>query len=92
MPSFDMPDVFLKDFGVPVVHRDRTSTGILDMPTEVIAGGMVLTTDFALTVKVVDFPGIGFNDPVQVDGVAYTVREVRLQDDGVFAIVYLQKT
>jgi hypothetical protein len=91
MPSFDLPDVFLKDFGVPVLHRGREARGILDMPTEVIAGGMVLTTDYALTVKTADLPGIGFNDEIRVDGVNYTVREVRQQDDGVFATVYLQK-
>jgi hypothetical protein len=92
MPSFDLPDVFLNDFGVPVVYRGKSTRGILDMPTEVIAGGMVLTTDYALTVKAADVPGIGYNDPVTVGGVAYTVRETRLQDDGTFAIVYLQKT
>ena len=31
------------------------------------------------------------DDPLTVDGAAYTVREVKLQDDGRFAIVYLSK-
>lgn len=87
-----MPDVFLSDFGLDVVHGSIKVKGILDMPTEVIAGGMVLTTDYALTFRTADLPTLKFNDALTVDGKAYTVREVRLQDDGVFSIAYLQKT
>jgi hypothetical protein len=92
MPSFDLPDVFLSDFGATVVSGGTTGKGILDMPTEIVAGGMVLTTDYALTFKTATFPALGYGSALTVDGVAYTVREVRLQDDGVFSIAYLQKT
>lgn len=92
MPAFDLPDVFLKDFGIPVVFDGKSATGILDMPTEVIAGGMVLTTDYALTFKTADLPSLGYGNQVKVGGSDYTVREVRSQDDGTFSIAYLQKT
>jgi len=92
MPAFDLPDVFLADFGVTVVSGSTTGKGILDMPTEIVAGGMVLTTDYALTFKTATFPSLGYNSAITVDGTAYTVREVRLQDDGKFSIAYLQKT
>ena len=58
---------------------------------EVIAGGMVITTDYALTVKSSAFPGLKYADALTVDGAAYTVREVRAQDDGQFSTVYLSK-
>lgn len=82
---------FLADFGVPVVFGATTALGILDEPTEVIAGGMVLTVDYQLTFETADLLGLGYQSAVTVGGVAYTVREVRAQDDGNFSIAYLSK-
>jgi hypothetical protein len=84
-------DVFLADFGVTVTKGAVTTTGVLDMPSEVIAGGMVITTDYSLTVKSSALPGLQYGDALTVAGAAYTVREVRAQDDGQFSIVYLSK-
>lgn len=84
-------DAFLVDFGVPVTDGTTATTGILDMPSEVIAGGMVITTDYALTIKAGVYADLKYDDPLTVNGAAYTVREVKLQDDGQFAIVYLSK-
>ena len=85
-------DVFLTDFGVPVTDGVTATTGVLDMPSEVIAGGMVITTDYALTIKSSVYPNLLHGDNLTVNGAAYKVREVRLQDDGLFSIVYLSKT
>lgn len=84
-------DVFLADFGVTVTDGTTTSQGILDMPSEVIAGGMVITTDYALTVKTSAFPTLKYDDALTVNGAAYIVREAKLQDDGTFTIAYLSK-
>lgn len=84
-------DVFLADFGVTVTKGAVTTKGVLDMPSEVIAGGMVITTDYSLTVKSSALPGLQYGDALTVAGAAYTVREVRAQDDGQFSIVYLSK-
>lgn len=92
MPLTENLDGFLADFGVTVTNGVTTTTGVLDMPSEVIAGGMVITTDYSLTIKASVYPTLKYNDALTVNGVAYTVREVRLQDDGAFATVYLQKT
>lgn len=87
-------DVFLQtaEFAVAVTNGVTATTGILDMPSEVIAGNMVITTDYALTIKASVYPALKYGDALTVAGAAYTVREVRLQDDGAFAVVYLQKT
>lgn len=85
-------DAFLGDFGVSVTFGAYTAKGILDMPSEIIAGGMVLTTDYQLTFKSTALPGLGYQSSITVDGAAYTVREVRAQDDGKFSIAYLSKT
>jgi hypothetical protein len=84
-------DAFLADFGVTVTDGTTATTGVLDMPSEVIAGGMVITTDYALTIKSSVYPNLKYADALTVDGGSYTVREVRAQDDGKFSIVYLSK-
>lgn len=84
-------DAFLGDFGVAVTNGTVTTTGVLDMPSEVIAGGMVITTDYALTIKSNVYPTLKYGDALTVDGASYTVREVRAQDDGKFSVVYLSK-
>lgn len=86
-------DAFLStaEFAVAVTNGVTATTGILDMPSEVIAGGMVITTDYALTIKSSVYPNLKYGDSLTVGGSAYTVREVRLIDDGAFSTVYLQK-
>lgn len=93
MPLTENLDVFLStaEFAVAVTNGVTATTGILDMPSEVIAGNMVITTDYALTIKASVYPNLKYGDALTVAGVAYTVREVRLIDDGAFATVYLQK-
>lgn len=87
----EFPDIFLEDFGVTVTNGTTTAKGILDMPSEVIAGGMVITTDYALTFQTSKFPALKYDDALTVDGAAYIVREAKLQDDGTFTIAYLSK-
>lgn len=87
----ESPAVFLNDFGVVVTDGATTGKGILDMPSEIIAGGMVLTTDYVLTVRASEFGAKKYNDALTVAGVAYTVKECRTIDDGTFAQIYLSK-
>ena len=84
--------VFLNDFGVSCTSGATTALGILDMPSQLIADSMVITTDYQLTAKASDFGGLKYNDAITVDGAAYTVRETRLIDDGRFCEVSLMKT
>jgi riboflavin synthase alpha subunit len=86
-------DAFIStaEFAVAVTNGTTATTGILDMPSEIIAGNMVISTDYALTIKSSVYPTLKYGDSLTVAGAAYTVREVRLQDDGAFSVVYLQK-
>lgn len=84
-------DLFLIDFGVLCHAGLITGMGILDMPTQVVADGMVLSTDYTLMAKTADFGGLFFGDGITVDGVNYQVREVRRLDDGKFCEVSLSK-
>lgn len=92
MALTDLPDVYLADFGVDCVAGSVTGKGILDMPSQVVAGDMVLTTDYALTAKAADFGNLIYGSEINVNGVPYTVREVRLLDDGTFCELALQRS
>jgi hypothetical protein len=79
-------------FGKPVSWPGVPDTfGILDMPTNVVAGGMVITTDYKLTFETATLPGLDFEDVLFVDGAQYKVREVKPIDDGVFSTAELTK-
>jgi hypothetical protein len=83
--------VFLNDFGVSCTAGAISALGILDMPSQIISGDMVLSTDYSLTARAADFGGLLFGDGITVDGVNYQVREVRKLDDGAFVEIGLMK-
>ena len=92
MALTDLPDSYLADFGVDCVAGSITGKGILDMPGQVLAGNMVLSTDFTLTAKAADFGDLLYDSEITVNGVAYVVRETRLIDDGLFCEISLQRS
>ena len=83
---------FLYDFGVNCTAGAVTGLGILDMPSQIIANDMVLSTDYMLTARASDFGNLVYGNAITVASVAYTVRETRLIDDGSFVEIALQKT
>lgn len=91
MPLSEDLSVFLNDFGVSCTAGAVSALGILDMPSQVLAGDMVLSTDYTLTAQTADFGGLLFGDGITVDGVNYQVREVRKLDDGAFVEIGLQR-
>ena len=85
--------VFLDDpFAVSATSGATTANVILDQPSQVLAGDMVLTTDFQITAKTSDFGTLLAGASITVDSVAYTVRETRLIGDGLLCEISLQKT
>ncbi|MDE8343964.1 MAG: hypothetical protein POG24_09105 [Acidocella sp.] len=83
--------VFLQDFGLPVTFGGLNAIGILDSPTEEILGNMVLSVDYKLTFATATLPGLDSGASVTVNGVAYTVRSVRMESDGVFSAAIMSK-
>ena len=84
--------IFLADFGVSCTAGAVTANGILDMPSQILSDGMVLSTDYTLSAKATDFGTLIRGDSITVDSVAYTVRETMLIDDGKIVQIALQKT
>ncbi len=85
-------DIFLADFGVSCTAGAVTANGILDMPSQILSDGMVLSTDYTLTARASDFGSLIRGNSITADGIAYTVRETMLIDDGKFVQIALQKT
>lgn len=85
-------DLFLADFGVTCIAGAVTAQGVLDMPSQVVADGMVLTTDYRLTCRASAFGNLKYGDAITVNGAAYTVRENMFVDDGNFCELMLQKS
>ena len=84
--------LFLADFGVSVTAGAVSGFGILDMPGELVADGMIITTDYSIRCEASKFGALAYGASITVDGTAYTIRENRLIEDGVFCEITLQKT
>jgi hypothetical protein len=84
--------VFFAELGVSATAGSTTANGIFDQPSQVLAGDMVLTTDYTFTAAASDFGTLTAGSSITVDSVAYTVREARLIDDGAIVELSLQKT
>jgi hypothetical protein len=83
--------LFLADFGVTVTSGAVTGLGILDMPGQVVAGEMIITTDYRLTAKTSEFGGLIYGAAVTVDGINYQVRDAMKIDDGEFTELMLMR-
>ena len=84
-------DVFLSDFGQAVIRDGVPYKGILEQPDEIVADGLVMTTDYELTGKTSELGSLIFDDIISVDGDNYKVRQARKIDDGKFCTVSLNK-
>jgi hypothetical protein len=84
--------IFLADFGVSCTAGAVTALGVLDMPGQVLAGGMVISTDYTLTAKAQDFGNLLYGSQISVNGTLFTVREATLQDDGQMVQLSLQRS
>jgi len=88
-------DLFLDtaEMAVPVVAGSVSGNGILDMPSETIAGGMVVSTDYNLICRADQFGDLMHGAGINVDGYPYTlIGPPMLLDDGAFCSLTLQRT
>ena len=87
----DDPNIYLYDFGKPVVIGGVSGLGILDQPGDLIIGDMVLSVDFALTVPAALAQDVAYGAGVTVDGLSYLVKENHPQQDGLFNVLFLER-
>lgn len=80
------------EFGVTCqIGSGDDFVGILDSPMDVIAGGMALSREYLLTAKASDVSALTRGSSITVASAAYTVRENRPVDDGLFSELLLTK-
>lgn len=91
MPYSEDLNAFFGDFSENVFYDNATYKGILEQPDEVIADGVVLTTDYELTAKTADLGTIAFDTQIEVSNIKYKVRNVRKIDDGTLCKISLTK-
>lgn len=91
-------DVFFQDMGCAVAFGALTTTGLLDMPGELVLDGIV-SNDYMLTFQTAKLPGLGNRAALQIahpafgaQPVGFTVRDVRAHGDGAMSVAYLSKT
>ena len=85
-------NIFLDDFGVEVIVDGVIFKGILEQPDQIVADGLVMTTDYELTGKTSELGDLVFDNIIKVAGDSYKVRSSRKIDDGSFCLVSLTKT
>ena len=82
------PRVFLREFGRPCAANGVSFTALLDQPDQLLpmGGGVVQSTEWALTVLATDVAAAGLANGVTmtVDGSSAVIRDVLALDDGVF--------
>jgi hypothetical protein len=91
MALSDDLDGFFSDFAVDVSSGGTSGKGILDEPTEVVAGDQVIFVDRNVLVKNSDFGTLVGGDAITVDGVNYKVRTNSKELDGLTCQISLEK-
>lgn len=73
----------------PQLGVAETASVIFDSPSDALFGGDMIFTDYNMTYRASDLPNIVAGDSGTVNGVDYTVREVRLTGDGKLKVARL---
>tara|TARA_R100001015_G_C4441101_1_gene34660 strand:+ start:123 stop:401 length:279 start_codon:yes stop_codon:yes gene_type:complete len=84
-------DTFFIDFSNNVEYKSVLYKGILEQPDELVADGIIMTTDYELTVKTSDLGSLDFETEIDVDNTTYKVRNIRKIDDGTLSKISLTK-
>ena len=89
-------DTYFADLGQEVVFDGVIKKGLLNMPDEILAGDIMISTDYVLTVQTTEFADVVLGDTlsIKVNGIRedYEVRSKRMEDDGKLSMITLSKT
>lgn len=85
-------DGFFADFGVNATFGSETAKVLFDSPESIIAGGEVISADYAITYKAGRFAAMAYGSSITVDGSAYTVNAIQAIEDGKLTRATLSKT
>ena len=86
---FSTSDFAVSATFAPKTGNDETANVILDTPSEGMFGGDMTGTNYLITCRAVDLPNIVRGCRGVIGGVTYTVRDMRLEDDGAIKVIRL---
>lgn len=82
---------FLADFGITVTKSGSTFKALFDIADELVGGGVVISTDYVLTVRSSDIASLVDGDTLSINAANYEVRRILKIDDGAFSRVVVSK-
>ena len=89
-------NLYFADMGQNIYFKGLTKKGILNMPDEILAGDMIVATDYELQVQTLEFEDVVLGDVLEifVNNIKgkYEVRTKRMIDDGKMSVLTLSKT
>lgn len=88
--SEDLDD-FFTDFGVNATFGAETVKVLFDSPESIVAEGMAISADYAITYKSGYFSALARGSSITVDGAAYKVNAVTAIEDGKLTRATLSK-
>jgi hypothetical protein len=78
----ETPAAFLAEFGRLATFNGATARVILDSPDAEIMGGRVLSRQYVMTLPAGVFSNFAPGGSVVIEGVTYSVQQVRSIEDG----------
>ena len=95
VPATFTPPAGTYTFGGIVTYTFTGSTTfsavvLFDEPSADVVGGRAQTTEYEITFRTADLPGISLGGVVTIGGVAYTVLSSNTLNDGVFSNARLE--
>ena len=89
--SFESPEAFLADFGVPATFGSFAAKVILNEPDREILGTFAQSTMYEIEYVTTDLPGLVLGNQITVNGQLFYVNaNPEAQDDGTFSKCKLQ--
>lgn len=79
--SEDLDD-FFADFGVTATFGAETAKVLFDSPESIVAEGMAISADYAITYKAGIFSTLVNGSSIVVDSITYTVNNKQSIEDG----------
>lgn len=89
-------DVYFADLGQNIYFNGKIKKGLLNMPDEILAGDLIVATDYELRVQTLDFEDVVLGDVLEifVNNIKgkYEVKTKRMEEDGKLTVITLSKT
>ena len=84
-------DAYFVDYGEPGIWKGTVEVMLIYDNAYQLSGGLVDSTNPAVTVQSLDMPGIAQDDTLSVRGVAYTIQGIEPDATGALLTLQLER-